>query len=672
MPTPDPPKASLGSAPRAKWLGWADLQTLTKSEAAADIAVFCDRLLQASIDAGSVADLLRERLPEIATEFSVQWAAIVQRSPEWQAAAEFGRRALSDLPVRLLEEALDREKAVSVALEEPQGWSLIAVPLAPYDNKQPLLVLTGRNLAEEALASAVAVGRALSIIVRLAASNERTSQRIQRLRSILDVASTFSRTRETVPLLESIAEQATRLLDCDRASIFIWDRERKEVVACPALGMEGGILRLPDNVGIVGEVIKTGKASRVENAYDDPRFNRHVDQSSGYVTNSLLCHPLLDGEGKLIGAFEMINKRGGVFHPDDEETLAHLCTQAAIAIQNTRELEDLVRSHFHLTEQVTEGVRIIGNSPAIVALRETIRRLAATDLPVLILGESGTGKEVVSQALHYRGPRAERPFVAVNCAALTESLLESELFGHEKGAFTDAREARAGKFELADGGTLFLDEIGDMSLGGQSKLLRVLEQKVVTRVGGSQTIPINVRVIAATNADLAAKVREKKFREDLYYRLSVVTQTLPPLRERPEDILPLAEDFLERFSRQARRPALKLTADARRRLQAHAWPGNVRELRNLMERIAFLNPTDRVEADDLAFILSPDRETLIEPSGDLSLDNATKKFQRDFIRRSVKRVQGNMSEAARLLGVHRSNLYRKMRQLTMKEVGGED
>jgi transcriptional regulator with PAS, ATPase and Fis domain len=278
----------------------------------------------------------------------------------------------------------------------------------------------------------------------------------------------------------------------------------------------------------------------------------------------------------------------------------------------------------------------------------------------------------VAQSLHFLGTRSALPFVAVNCAALAESLLESELFGHEKGAFTDARELRRGKFELAEGGTLFLDEIGDMSLSGQAKLLRVLEQKVITRVGGSQNIPINVRVVAATNTNLMEAVRQRKFREDLYYRLSVVTQLIPPLRDRPEDILPLAEYFLKQFCARARRPSLKLSSDAKRRLQAHSWPGNVRELRNLMERVVYLGTGDKVEADDLAFILSPGRDAAQEPSDDLSLDVATRRFQQVFIRRSIKRVQGNMSEAARLLGVHRSNLYRKMRQLEMSEVGGAE
>jgi Nif-specific regulatory protein len=200
----------------------------------------------------------------------------------------------------------------------------------------------------------------------------------------------------------------------------------------------------------------------------------------------------------------------------------------------------------------------------------------------------------------------------------------------------------------------------------------VLEQKVVTRVGGAQLIRTNVRIVAATNANLAQKVRDRKFREDLYYRLSVVALELPPLRDRPEDILPLAEFFLDRFARQAGRTRLGLTPDAKRRLQGHGWPGNVRELRNLMERVAFLCARDRVDADDLAFILSPDKDPLDDGSTDMGLSDATARFQREYIRRMIKRARGNMSQAAELLGLHRSNLYRKMRLLKMHEVEGQE
>ena len=498
-----------------------------------------------------------------------------------------------------------------------------------------------------------------------------SSDRSSGCEGTLKLGRDFATEKETMPLLERIADKSTELLDCDRASIFLWDRDQRQLVACPALGVEGGRLWVPDDKGIVGDVVQSGRTIRVDDAYSDDRFDQSVDKESGYRTDTLLCAPLIDGGDKCIGAFELINKNGGTFDDADEQALEDLGLQVATVVQSVREREQLIRNNQQLTEAANERVRIIGESPAIDGLRASIKRLAATDLPVLILGESGTGKEVAAQSLHFQGPRADHPFVAVNCAALTETLLESELFGHEKGAFTDAHDTRAGKFELADGGTLFLDEIGDMSLGGQAKLLRVLEQKVITRVGGSQPIPINVRVVAATNANLVEAVRDKRFREDLYYRLSVVTLDLPPLRERPEDVQPLAEHFLGHFCKQANRRTMAVSAEARRRLQAHAWPGNVRELRNLMERVAFLSTSDEVQVDDLAFILSPEADEADYLDGDVGLSEATNRFQQDYIRKAIKRVKGNMSEAARLLGLHRSNLYRKMRQLDMETDGEE-
>jgi Nif-specific regulatory protein len=245
-------------------------------------------------------------------------------------------------------------------------------------------------------------------------------------------------------------------------------------------------------------------------------------------------------------------------------------------------------------------------------------------------------------------------------------LLESELFGHEKGAFTDAHEARAGKFELASGGTLFLDEIGDMSLAGQAKLLRVLEEKTVVRVGGSRPIHTDVRVLAATNQKLAELVRAKRFREDLYFRLNVVTLELPPLRERGDDVMLLAEHFLREFCRRAGRRMPRFSAAARKRLESHTWPGNVRELRNLMERLAYLTSGERIEAEDLAFILSPGAGAPSLIDAGLNLGDATHEFQRKYIQQSIERARGNVSQAAKNLGVHRSNLYRKMRQLGME------
>jgi transcriptional regulator with GAF, ATPase, and Fis domain len=612
-------------------------------------------------------------LSEIASELSVQWAALIRRSPdsEWQTVAEYGRNGVEGSMTRLWDEAVEREAAGHD--EGANGWKVAAFPVNIGGPIADLLVVAGRNVSADLSDHGLALAKASSLALSILANRLDSFRRIDRLKSTLEIASRLSAADDAAPLLELIAKEAARLLQCDRSSIFLWDKDRNEVEARPALGVAGAVLRIPADEGIVGETLKSGKAICVNDAYEDPRFNQEVDRESGYRTRNLICVPLRDPTAGIIGAFEGINRnRGHSFTDDDIECLEQLGVQAAVALRNLREMNLLTRSNRQLSEQVKKGVSIVGESPAIAALRDTVGRLSSTDLPVLVLGESGTGKEVVAQSLHYGGNRSKSPFVAVNCAALTETLLESELFGHERGAFTDAREARQGKFELADGGTLFLDEIGDMSPGGQAKLLRVLEQKVITRVGGSQPVPVNVRIVAATNTNLGEAVRERRFREDLYYRLNVVTLDLPSLRDRPEDILPLAEFFLNQFAAQARRPQLQLSPEARRRLQAHSWPGNVRELRNLMERLAFLSQSDRISADDLSFILNPGEEHGFNPNLNEGLEEATRQFQREFIRRCLRQVSNNMTDSARILGLHRSNLYRKMKQLGMQEYGGTD
>ena len=614
----------------------------------------------------SVEAFLTHWLPEIGAELKVSWAALFRRSPEWQLIAESGRNALAHSPHATMERALVDEAAGWEELDSPLGWSLMAIPLDDPSGSGFVAVFAGQALAKDRLPTAMILGRTLGNCLGVRRHMDRLTRQKNLLQNTLQIAAGFSAAKDTPHVLELIADGATRLLKCDRASIFIWDRNHHQVIACPALGVESGTLRLPDTTGIVGKVIHSGETICVENAYQDSRFDQSVDEKTGYRTRTILCVPLRDREDRLIGAFQALNKHQGTFADEDGECLSQLGLQASMALRTTQERDALVRSHQVLTEQLTGDVELVGENPAIVAMRKTLERLAETDLPVLVLGESGTGKEVVAQSLHYRSPRSRHPFVAVNCAALTESLLESELFGHERGAFTDAHETRQGKFEIAEGGTVFLDEIGDMSPAGQAKLLRVLEQKVISRVGGSAPIPIDVRVVAATNTDLLKAVREKRFREDLYYRLNVVTIDLPPLRDRPEDILPLAEHFLRRFSPQAGRPILDISPDAARRLQTHTWPGNVRELRNLMERLAFLSATDQIEPEDLGFLLTAEEET------DQRLTAATRRFQQEYIRRAIKRSRGNMTDASKLLGLHRSNLYRKMKQLGMGEADDEE
>jgi Nif-specific regulatory protein len=615
-------------------------------------------LLHQAVSGTSDQAFLEVALPPLSKELRARSAAVVRGDRgRWTVLATCG--SPRELPWDLLADALDRD-----AMTESSGW--IALPLAPRSRSGELLV------AEWALESApdAALVRSVADLVRtgLASTRERRreSQRIDRLEAILSIAGQWNQTLQMDVLLEEMAQAATRLLGAERASIFLWDRPNKTLVGRPALGVEGGELRIPDSTGVVGQVVHTGEVRRVDEDADQSDIDRGVDQQLNFQTRSLLCVPLRGKEGELFGAFELINKIEGNFTSEDEVALKELASHAAIALENTQQHEQLVKVRNQMADQAAAGVELIGECPAIEALRSTIRRVADTELAVLLLGENGTGKEVAGQCIHYLSRRRNEPFVAVNCAALTETLLESELFGHEKGAFTDALETRSGKFEMASGGTLFLDEIGDMSLGGQAKLLRVLEEKTVVRVGGSTPIHTDARVVAATNQNLADMVRNKRFREDLYYRLNVVTLELPPLRDRGDDILILAEHFLRGFCIQAGRKPAKFTAAARKRLVTHNWPGNVRELRNLMERIAYLAQGDKIDVDELAFILAPTRDEPTLFSADLPLTEATRLFQRELISKQIARSRGNMTEAAERLGLHRSNLYRKMRQLDME------
>jgi two-component system nitrogen regulation response regulator NtrX len=307
--------------------------------------------------------------------------------------------------------------------------------------------------------------------------------------------------------------------------------------------------------------------------------------------------------------------------------------------------------------------RIIGESVPLKALRQQLGLMAATNGRVLIYGESGTGKELVAHAMHSMSPRADEPFVEVNCAAIPEELIESELFGHRKGSFTGATEDKTGKFKKADGGSLFLDEVGDMSLKTQAKVLRALEEQRFEPVGASEFVQVDVRVIAATNKHLEEEIERGNFREDLFYRLNVIPFYVPPLRDRREDIPLLADYFLNEFTTAYGRKRKELTPEAYRVLQDYYWPGNVRELRNLMERIVIMNPQVRIDARHVP--LNPSRKAAAERSAShfASLQEVRRAAEREYILKTLEETAGNVSRTAELLGLERSNLYRKMKAL---------
>jgi two-component system nitrogen regulation response regulator NtrX len=339
-----------------------------------------------------------------------------------------------------------------------------------------------------------------------------------------------------------------------------------------------------------------------------------------------------------------------------------------LSIRNCLRESRLERENRELRE-ISGAVReMIGSSPAVQRLREQIARAAPTEARVLITGENGTGKELVARALHEGSPRRNGPFIKVNCAAIPSELLESELFGHEKGAFTGASGTRRGKFELAQGGTLLLDEIGDMNPATQAKLLRVLEENEVERVGGEKSIPLDVRVLASTNQDLAGKIREGAFREDLFYRLNVIPVHVPPLRERSGDTGILAAHYLEHFCRSNGRPPKRLGDGARALLGSHEWPGNVREVKNLMERLVIMVDREEILPEDVRPLLerAPMEGEPTIPEEGRTLAEGLEEYERRWIRRVLGDSGGNIAEAARRLGLDRANLHRKIRRLGIR------
>ena len=337
--------------------------------------------------------------------------------------------------------------------------------------------------------------------------------------------------------------------------------------------------------------------------------------------------------------------------------------KVSIVVKNATEHRRLELENQRLKDSTQSKYSIVGESVPMKALRQQLRLMAGTNGRVLIYGESGTGKELVAHAIHAFSLRSNEPFIEVNCAAIPEELIESELFGHRKGSFTGAIDDKTGKFQKADGGTLFLDEVGDMSLKTQAKVLRSLEEQRFEPVGASQFIQVDVRVIAATNKHLDEEIERGNFREDLFYRLNVIPFYVPALRDRREDIPLLADYFLREFTTAYGRKAKELTPEAYRVLADYHWPGNVRELRNLMERIVIMNPQVRVDARHIP--LNPARRGAAERPADsfASLQEVRESAEREYILKKLEETAGNVSRAAELLGLERSNLYRKMKAL---------
>jgi two-component system, NtrC family, nitrogen regulation response regulator NtrX len=380
------------------------------------------------------------------------------------------------------------------------------------------------------------------------------------------------------------------------------------------------------------------------------------------------CVIMISGHGSIetavratkLGAFDFIEKPLSL-----DKTL--------LAVKNALHQYQIEEQNRQFRQQIERKYVMIGDSVPMQALRQQIAFAAPTNGRVLIYGENGAGKELVAHMLHLHSMRRDNPFIEMNCAAIPEELIESELFGHVKGSFTGASEDKEGKFSQADCGTLFLDEVGDMSPKTQAKVLRVLEEQRFTPVGGNTSVKVDVRVIASTNKTLEREIELGNFREDLYYRLNVIPFQLPPLRDRREDIPVLANYFLEDFASQYGKKTPLLTRKAVEALENYPWPGNVRELRNIMERLVIMTPQKRIDVFDLPeSLLNRTLPIILDQQEEFSLQGAREKFERDFIIQKLLEFKGNVSKAAQSLQVERSNLYRKMRQLGIPYSGREN
>jgi Nif-specific regulatory protein len=493
-----------------------------------------------------------------------------------------------------------------------------------------------------------------------------------------DVVTSFHTIRVMDDILVAIFAKIRTIIDIQGFSIALHDPTKKEfyfirtVEKGKARGeSEEGFLRFADNIGVAGWVMSNNRAAVINDVSVDHRFYAGLDSTDEFVTRSMICVPLRTRKG-FLGVFYALNKAGGGFTGRDEKILTILSGTIGVALENARlygELKDhvhaLEREKRLLLRQVRAEVgfaEIIGSSAPMRRMFDLMEKVLNSTTTVLIQGETGTGKELIARIIHYNGPLKNKPYIAENCGALPEGLLESEFFGHMRGAFTGAISQKKGLFELADGGTIFLDEVGEMSPLMQVKLLRVLQEGEFRPVGGSRSLKVNVRVIASTNRDLKKEVEKGHFREDLYYRINIFQITPPPLRERKEDILALANHFLEKKARKQGRAIATLSPPALDLLLRYDWPGNVRELENEMERAQTMAGERTIISSEF---LSDRIRCLgnydpVENREGLDMKEAVIRLERRMIGEALQSCRSNQSKAAKTLGLSRQGLINKI------------
>ncbi|MBN2223494.1 MAG: sigma 54-interacting transcriptional regulator [Deltaproteobacteria bacterium] len=480
---------------------------------------------------------------------------------------------------------------------------------------------------------------------------------IAEINLLFDISNTLDMSIDLKDVLGPVLAKMAHHMSMLRGTITILDRKTGEIFVEEAYGLsesqkDRGRYKIGE--GVTGMVVRTGKPAVVPRISREPLFLDRTGARNGPQKEdvSFICVPIIL-ENDVIGtlsADRLFDE--AVSYNEDIRLLSIIASMISQAVNLRQSAQEIIEENIRLKEELKDRYRpnnIIGNSKAMREVYQHIAQVAATSTTVLIRGQSGTGKELVAHAIHAESDRADKPFIKVNCAALPEGVIESELFGHEKGAFTGANQTKKGRFELAHGGTIFLDEVGDLTPAVQIKLLRVIQEREFERVGGMKTISTDVRIIAATHRDLEELIARDRFREDLYFRLNVFPIHLPPLRERPADILLLADHFVEKYSTRHHKRIRRISTPAIDMMMAYHWPGNVRELENTIERAVLLSSDGVIHGRSLPPTLQTAEASGTQPHGGLT--NAVDAFERDMIMDALKSARGNRAEAARILGI---------------------
>ncbi len=483
---------------------------------------------------------------------------------------------------------------------------------------------------------------------------------------LMKISTTINSIRGLEELQRQLLELIFEVVPAQRGAILLVEEGEKEFSSVFGLDRRSGpnpAIRVSRT--IAQQVLSEGVAILSNDVQDNESFDVAESLISSQI-RSLLCVPLILLD-RILGAIYLdTSAPADPFDKDHLQLVTAIAGIAAVALENAQHVEWLESENRRLQADNQLEHNMVGESQKLREVYQFISRVAPTDSTVLITGESGTGKELAARAIHLNSTRKGKPFIAVNCAALTETLLESELFGHEKGAFTGAIAQKKGKIEIAEGGTLFLDEIGEMAQILQAKLLRVLQEREFERVGGTRTIKVNIRLIAATNKNLEEAIKDGSFRQDLYYRLNVVSITMPALRERGEDVILLARYFAAKYGEKCNRRVKGISADARARLVNYDWPGNVRELENAIERAVVLGTTERILPEDLPeAVLETETPNAVAST---KYHEAVMEAKKQLIINAIEQSGGNYTEAAKLLGVHPNYLHRLIRNMNLKAI----